>query len=93
MTGAELIAVTSAILTKRRGKRAAVKTDAKFREWARHHQRVLRDAFRGPRVAIDLTAGVPYAELSALGLTRLENGRWTHPLGDAEMERLLLIPS
>jgi hypothetical protein len=93
MTGTELIALTGAVITKRRGKRAAVKTDARFRKWARGHQHVLRDAFRSPQNVIDLTIGLSCDELSALGLARLENGRWTHPNGDHEMERLLLIPS
>jgi hypothetical protein len=92
MTGKQLTSFLGASIARRTGKRKAVKVAAPYRAWARRHQSLLRDAFQYPNTEIDLTSDLSQDDVHALGLIKMENGRFTHPLGDDELLRTMLTP-
>ena len=92
MTGRALTDLTGALLARRPGKRPAVKVAAPYREWARRHQDLLRQAFRYPGTEVDLTDGLSIADMKSLGFECMDHGAWTSPLGDDDRDRLLLMP-
>ena len=92
MTGKQLTAFLGASIARRSGRRKAVRVAAPFRAWARRHQSLLRDAFQYPNTEIDLTADLSHDDIRAMGLIRMDHGRFSHPLGDEELLRTLLMP-
>ena len=92
MTGRALTTLVGAVPRHRAGKRQAVEVAPQFRDWARRHQAVLRDALRHQEEIVDLTDGMSRADLAALGAIEMDNGTLAHPLGDDELVRLLLMP-
>lgn len=92
MTGKQLTAFLGASIARRTGKRKSVRVAAPYRAWARRHQSLLRDAFQYPSTEIDLTADLSPDDIHSLGLIKMDNSRFTHPLGDEELLRTLLTP-
>ncbi len=62
------------------------------RSWARQHQGLLRQAFTDPSATVDLTAGLTWEALTALGGERLDGVRrtWTCAEGDDALDRRIL---
>lgn len=92
MIGRDITQLVSAVPCRREGRRLSVKVSPPYKAWAKRHQQLLRDALRYPGRDIDLTADLSLDDIAALGLIKMENGRFTHPLGDSELVRVLTMP-
>jgi hypothetical protein len=91
MTGRALTARIDAVQCRREGRRPSVKVAPPYREFARRHQDLLRQAFRYPNTEVDLTEGLSIEDMKLLGFERMDHGAWTSPLGDDDRDRLLLM--
>ena len=93
MTGRQLIDVTQARRSKKN--RITVRNQL-CRQWAIGKRTLLRRALAHPDAEIDLREGIDHITAAALGLMLIpispdkRRWAWTHPQGDARMERLIL---
>ena len=86
MTNRELLVLTGADISRRAGRRRAIRVSAPCRAWARRHPQLLRAAFRHPDAEISfakILADTPASDLLAMGFVEIEATRWDAYCGNA----------